>query len=104
VELIRESVLKCLDNFSFDDDKLISELNCIIEEGGSEVYQVIFSVLTHFDLTSDKAEDYWKQIISHRNSISKALGRNINLRTAICGNKLSLIETALVKRWAGISI
>ena len=84
MELIRESVLKCLDNFSFDDDKLISELNCIIEEGGSEAYQVIFSVLTHFDLTSDKAEDYWKQIISHRNSISKALGRNINLRTAIC--------------------
>lgn len=84
MELIRESVLKCLDNFSFDDDKLISELNCIIEKDGSEVYQVIFSVLTHLDLTTDKAEDYWKQIISHRNSISKALGRNINLRTAIC--------------------
>jgi diguanylate cyclase (GGDEF)-like protein len=84
VELIRESVLKCLDEFSFDDDKLISELNCIIEKYGSEAYQVIFRVLTHFDLTSDKAEDYWKQIISHRNSISKALGRNINLRTAIC--------------------
>jgi diguanylate cyclase (GGDEF)-like protein len=84
VELIRESVLKCLDDFSFDDDKLISELNCIIKEEGSEAYQVIFHVLTHLDLTSDKAEDYWKQIISHRNSISKALGRDINLRTAIC--------------------
>jgi diguanylate cyclase (GGDEF)-like protein len=76
--------LKCLDEFSLDDDKLISELNCIIEEGGSAAYQVIFSVLTHLDLTADKAEDYWKQIISHRNSMSKAFGRNINLRTAIC--------------------
>ena len=84
MELIRESVLKCLDKFSFDDDKLISELNRIVEEGGGEAYQIIFSVLTHLDLTTDKAEDYWKQIISHRNSISKALGRNINLRTAIC--------------------
>lgn len=84
MELIRESVLKCLDNFSFDDDKLISELNCIIEKDGSEAYQVIFSVLTHLDLTTDKAEDYWKQIIFHRNSISKILNRNINLRTAIC--------------------
>jgi len=81
---MRESVLKCLDEFSLDDDKLISELNCIIEEWGSEAYQVIFSVLTHLDLTVDKAEDYWKQIVSHRNSISKALGRNVNLRTAIC--------------------
>ncbi len=41
MESMRESVLKCLDEFSFDDDKLISELNCIIEEGGSEAYQVI---------------------------------------------------------------
>ena len=84
MESMRESVLKCLDEFSFDDDKLISELKCIIEEGGSEAYQVIFSVLTHLDLTADKAEDYWKQIVSHRNLISKALGRNVNLRTAIC--------------------
>ena len=84
MESMRESVLKCLDDFSFDDDKLISELNSIIKEGGSEAYQVIFSVLTHLDLTFDKAEDYWKQIVSHRNFISKALGRNVNLRTAIC--------------------
>ncbi len=84
MESMRESVLKCLDEFSFDDDKLISELNCIIKEGGSEAYQVIFSILTHLDLTDDKAEDYWKQIVSHRNLISKALGRNVNLRTAIC--------------------
>jgi diguanylate cyclase (GGDEF)-like protein len=84
VESMRESVLRCLDEFSLDDDKLISELNCIIEEGGNAAYQVIFSVLTHLDLTADKAEDYWKQIVSHRKSISKALGRNVNLRTAIC--------------------
>jgi len=84
VEAIRKSVLKCLDEFSSDDDKLISELNSIIEERGSEAYQVIFSVLTHLNLTADKAEDYWKQIVSHRNSMSKALGRNVNLRTAIC--------------------
>ncbi len=84
MEAIRESVLKCLDEFSSDDDKLISELNRIIEEKGSEAYQVIFSVLTHLNLTTEEAEDYWKQIVSHRNSMSKALGRNVNFRTAIC--------------------
>ena len=41
MESMRESVLKCLDEFSLDDDKLISELNCIIEEGDSAAYQVI---------------------------------------------------------------
>ena len=41
MELMRESVLKCLDEFSLDDDKLISEFNCIVEEWGREAYQVI---------------------------------------------------------------
>ena len=31
MEAMRKSVLKCLDEFSSDDDKLISELNSIIE-------------------------------------------------------------------------
>lgn len=84
MEAIRESVLECLDEFSSDDDKLILELNSIIEERGSEACKVIFSVLTHLNLTADEAEDYWKQIVSHRNSMSKSLGRNVNFRTAIC--------------------
>ncbi|MGR3293655.1 MAG: diguanylate cyclase [Candidatus Scalindua sp.] len=84
METIRNIVLKCLDEFSFDDDKLVSELNRIIEEMGDESYQVIFSVLTHLDLTPDQAKDYWKQILSHRNSMRDALGRGVNLRTAIC--------------------
>ncbi len=84
METKREIVLKCLDDYSLDDEKLILELNKIIDKRGNEVSQVIFSVLTHLDLTPDKARDYWGQIISHRNSIGKSLGRSVNLRTAIC--------------------
>jgi diguanylate cyclase (GGDEF)-like protein len=84
VETTRNVILKCLDDFSIDDDKLISELNCIIEKVGDEACQVLFSVLTHLDLAPDQAEDYWRQIISHRNSMNKSLGRDVNLRTAIC--------------------
>ncbi|ODS32499.1 MAG: PAS:GGDEF:response regulator receiver [Candidatus Scalindua rubra] len=84
MEPIRESILKCLDDFSSDDDKLISELNRLIEKEGNEAYPVIFSVLTHLDLQPNTAGDYWEQIISHRNSMNKTLGRNVNLRTAMC--------------------
>jgi diguanylate cyclase (GGDEF)-like protein len=84
VETIRDVVLKCLDDFSSDDDKLVSELNGIIEKVGGEVCQVVFSVLAHFDLAPDQADDYWKQVVSHRNSMSESLGRGVNLRTAIC--------------------
>ncbi|GAX62784.1 diguanylate cyclase [Candidatus Scalindua japonica] len=84
METIRNLVLSCLDEFSIDDDKLIAELNCIIDKFGDEVCPVIFSVLTHLDLTPDQAKDYWKQVVSHRKSMSESLGWGVNLRTAIC--------------------
>jgi diguanylate cyclase (GGDEF)-like protein len=84
VDTIRKEILKCLDDFSSDDDKLISELICITEKFGDEACQVLFSVLTRLDLASDQAEDYWKQVISHRDSMNESLGRGVNLRTAIC--------------------
>ncbi len=84
MDAIRKEILKCLDDFSYDDDKLISELNCINEKIGDEACQVLFSVLTHLNLTPDQGADYWKQIIAHRNSMSESLGRGVNLRTAIC--------------------
>ena len=84
MDTIRKEILKCLDDFSYDDDRLISELNCITEKIGDDAYQVLFSVLTHLDLSPDQAVDYWKQIVSHRNIMSESLGRGVNLRTAIC--------------------
>ena len=84
MDTIRKEILECLDDFSSDDDRLISELNRITENNGDEAYQVLFSVITHLDLSPDQAVDYWKQIVTHRNNMSEALGRGVNLRTAIC--------------------
>ncbi len=84
MDTVRKEILQCLDDFSSDDDRLISELNRITENNGDEAYQVLFSVITHLDLSPDQAVDYWQQIITHRNSMSESLGRGVNLRTAIC--------------------
>lgn len=56
MEPIRKSVLKCLNDFSFNDDKLISELNYLIDQTGNETYPIIFNILTHLDLTPAKAD------------------------------------------------
>ncbi len=81
---IRKEILKCLSDYSHDDDKLIAELNCITKKNGDEACQVLFSVLTHLDLSPDQAVDYWKQILAHRNKMSESLGRGVNLRTTVC--------------------
>ncbi len=86
MELIRNSILKCLYNFvdSDDDDELICEFNRIIEKEGKQAYPVIFHVLTYLDLETDKAEECWQKVIAHRELMRNSLGRKVNLRTAIC--------------------
>ncbi len=84
MEPIRNSVLQCLYEFANDDEKLINELNHIIEKEGIQAYSIIFHVLTHLDLEHDKAAECWHEVVAHREIMSTSLGREINLRTAIC--------------------
>ncbi|MCP4105974.1 MAG: diguanylate cyclase [Desulfobacteraceae bacterium] len=81
---IRNSVLQCLYEFVNDDEKLIHELDHVIEKEGSQAYSIIFHVLTHLDLEHDKAAECWHEVLAHREIMSTSMGRKINLRTAIC--------------------
>ncbi|MBW2176377.1 MAG: GGDEF domain-containing protein [Deltaproteobacteria bacterium] len=83
MQQIREAVLTCLNQVK-GDEKLIRELNSIAEQAGGEAYQVILHVLTHLDLDLETAKTSWKDILILYNEMSKALGRTISLRTAIC--------------------
>ena len=80
---IREAVLACL-NQEEDDERLILALNSIAEQFGTDAYRVILHVLTHLDLDLQTAEGSWKEIIALHKDMSKALGRAVSLRTAIC--------------------
>jgi diguanylate cyclase (GGDEF)-like protein len=84
MESIRSSILKCIYDHVDSDDDLIAELNRVVNEHGNGVYPIIIHVLTHLDLNTGKAEECWKEIISHRERLSKILGRSLSLRTAIC--------------------
>ncbi|MCP4755156.1 MAG: diguanylate cyclase [Proteobacteria bacterium] len=84
MDLVRDSVLKCLNDFAGNDDKLIFELEGIVKEKGIETYSTILHVLTHLELEVEKAAERWKAIIEHRQNLMESLGRNVNLRTTIC--------------------
>ncbi|MDM8521850.1 diguanylate cyclase [Desulfococcaceae bacterium HSG8] len=81
---IRDDILKCLCDFADDDEKLIQQLELIIEKQGKQAYPIIFHILTHLDLESDNAEECWYEVVAHREIMGDALGRRVNLRTAIC--------------------
>lgn len=80
----RESVLKCIYECGDDDEKLVSELDRIVEESGDDTYRVIFHVLTHLDIPAGKGKACWEEILAHREIMIESLGRKVNLRTAIC--------------------
>ena len=80
---IRDAVLNCLNEIE-DEDRLITELDRIIQEKGQETYPIILHVLTHLDIEVDEAETSWKSIIDLYHSMSEAMGRKISLRTAMC--------------------
>ena len=82
MEYIRNEVISCLSQFS--DDRLIEELALLIEKEGDRACQVILHVLTHLDMEPEEAGDNWQKIVEHRRTLNERLGRNIDLRTAIC--------------------
>ncbi len=80
----REDIINCLNDFTSDNEKLISELNNLTSKHGLNTYSTILHILTHIDLEPDKAKESWEKILLHRIDLSTSLKREVNLRTAIC--------------------
>ena len=83
MEQTRDLVLKCLDEYE-DDDRLIKELNQIIEKEGKKAYPVIFHVLTNLVIETKEAKEFWAEIITHYEKLISILGREVSLRTVFC--------------------
>ena len=90
--LLRDAILDCLNEIE-DEDLLIAELDRILMKNGKEFYPIILHILTHLDIEEDEAESSWKSIMDLYHSMSKAVGRKISLRTAICEYFCSIHKT-----------
>ena len=81
---IRDQLLDLFEHFSDDDARLIEELQDLVAKEGKGVYSFIFQILTNLDLPPDEAEKHWQEIIANCKDFTAAMGRKINLRTAVC--------------------
>jgi diguanylate cyclase (GGDEF)-like protein len=81
---IRKQLLDFFEQFADDDARLIKQLHDLISQQGKEVYTYIFQILTNLDLPPAEAAHHWEQIIAHSKDLSTAMGREVNLRTAVC--------------------
>ncbi|MBW2466087.1 MAG: diguanylate cyclase [Deltaproteobacteria bacterium] len=81
---IRDQLLGLFESFSDNDVRLIEELNNLIAKEGKGVYSLIFQILTNLDIHPDEAEKHWQKIITDYQDLGSAMGRDVNLRTAVC--------------------
>ena len=84
MEILRNKIINCLNDYADDDDILIAELETIIRNEGRLAYSTIFHVLTSLVIEPNEAEQCWHEIVSHCNRLSVTIGRRVSLRTAIC--------------------
>jgi len=84
VEVLKEKVLKVLDNFSKEDDKLIKALSELSREHGEEVFRVALHILTNLEFSIEESVAHWKNILERRSAMMSALNRNIQLQTVLC--------------------
>jgi len=84
MEILRNKIIKCLNDYADDDDILIAELDTIIRNEGRLAYSTIFHILTSLVIEPTESEQCWHEIVSHCDRLSAAIGRRVSLRTAIC--------------------
>ena len=83
MDTIRTSILTCRSK-AHDDDTFINDLNSIIEQHGIAACKTIFQVLTSLELPIEKAAEYWRKVIRHREEMKEALHRDVGLVPALC--------------------
>ncbi len=81
---LRDQILNCLNNYSYDDDNLVEELEKIIGEHGEYTCSVIFELLTQLKLEPQTANYLWYKVLDNRREMMECLGRNVGLRTSVC--------------------
>lgn len=81
---LREKILCILDSYRDDDERLVKELENIIQSNGVRAYPSIFEIITHMSLDPKKAKNTWDALIAHRRYMMERLGRNVGIRTALC--------------------
>jgi len=84
VSVLREKVLKLLDDFADEDEKFILALSDLSAEHGEEVFRIALHVLTHLEFSIEESTVHWNKIVERQRVMVSALDRKIHLRTALC--------------------
>lgn len=91
--LTTKTIRHCLESCAGDDARLISEIKALAAVNGSQVYQLLLHILADREMSLEKAESCWCEIISLQRSMAAALGRPVSLLAVVCDYFTSIART-----------
>lgn len=82
MEQLRTSILDCWNSAKNDED-FINKIEILSQQKGKDLYPILFSLLASMDITATKAQDYWFGTLKHRQELSKVMGKEVSIITAL---------------------
>jgi diguanylate cyclase (GGDEF)-like protein len=80
---IRIELLEMLEEDAHNVQRLLGRLDAITMESGVGAHAALILILTHLQFNDDEAREHWAGIISHRDELGRALGRDVGVRVAL---------------------
>ncbi|MDX1762936.1 MAG: diguanylate cyclase [bacterium] len=72
-----------LGRHSRDLDKLVSQVDLLVDKFGDEVYPHLIFTTAHLEFTKRTAKKHWKAIVDHWDHMGKSLNRELDFRVAL---------------------
>jgi diguanylate cyclase (GGDEF)-like protein len=82
-ELLRERLLAVLEEDAHNADRLLARLESLTGESGISAHAALLLILTRLGFEEEQARQHWEAILVHRERMSRSLGRDPGVRTAL---------------------
>ncbi|UCF80925.1 MAG: diguanylate cyclase [Acidobacteriota bacterium] len=80
---VKETILPLLEDGAVDGGRLMREIESLKEKQSIEAYSLLLLLLTHLRFGEAEAEEHWRAIMHHCETMSKNLGRDVGVRVAL---------------------
>lgn len=90
MENLRDSIIDYMKVHGENEELFLRDLEQIVEREGDLVFPVLLNVFTQLDFNKTEAKEIWNGIIKRRLEMNEAMGRQVNLLTAICDYLLTV--------------
>ena len=89
-EILRASLIQQLSAYSRNEDEFLRHVVDLAGTQGEEIYPALLSIFTQLDFKENEARSIWQAMVQHRQEMTDAMARPVNLTTAICDYMLTV--------------